>query len=299
MTLAVSPPDNVRITGALALSPDGRWLVFISQAPDAPPTLWLRSLESGATRRLEGTDNPLYPFWAPQGDTLGFFAGGRLKVITLTGGPPRVLATAPNGRGGSWGSDGTILFVPEPVGPVFKVSSVGGSVTQVTTVNGAKGEVGHRFPEHLDATRFIYTTQAGSEDVAGVYLASLDGVPPTRLVPQYSNATIKGGHLLYVDNGAIVARSFDSTTGTLGAPAEVAAPVAAGGFGYSAFSVVGNLLAFSPANGRGSRPYRSGSIVTGDRWVSQAPRLGSTTSTPSTRWSRGTGARWPSERFSP
>jgi Tol biopolymer transport system component len=251
LTLAVSPPDGVRITGAVAFSPDGRQLVFVGQAPDAPPALWLRSMETGMTRQLDSTTDPLYPIWAPTGDALGFFADGKVKVISLSGGPPRVLAVASNGRGGSWGPDGTILFVPEPNNAVFRVPSAGGPASKVTTLNLARGEVGHRFPEHVDANRFIYTIQAG-DDAAGVYLSSLDAAQATRLVPQYSNATVEDGQLFYVDNGAIVARPFNVTTGALGTPTEVAAPVATGGFAYSAFSVAGNMLAFSPRTGSGA-----------------------------------------------
>lgn len=254
LTLAVSPPDGVRITGAIALSPDGRQFVFVGQAVDEPPALWLRAQESGRTRRLDGTTDAIYPFWAPESDALGFFADGRLKVTTLAGSPPRVLAPAPNGRGGSWGPDGTILFGPEPNSPIFRVASEGGRVTQVTTLDFDKQEVGHRFPEHLDSRRFIYTSQAGSIDVSGVYMASLDAPSGTRLVPYYSNATVEAGHLLYVDNGAIVARPFDAASGAVGVPFELAGPVSsgAGGIGYGAFAVAGNLVAFSPLTGAGA-----------------------------------------------
>ena len=52
------------------------------------------------------------PFFSPDGQWLGFFGGGKLKKIAVTGGAPVTLADAPIARGGSWAEDGTIVFTP-------------------------------------------------------------------------------------------------------------------------------------------------------------------------------------------
>jgi hypothetical protein len=51
---------------------------------------------------LAGTEGASYPFWAPDGRAIRFFAGGNLKRIDLAGGTPQVLADAPADRGGTW-----------------------------------------------------------------------------------------------------------------------------------------------------------------------------------------------------
>ena len=73
--------------------------------------LWVRSLDAGESRALPGTGGASFPFWSPDGRTIGFFANGKLKRIDVAGGTPLVLADAPNARGGTWSADGVILFV--------------------------------------------------------------------------------------------------------------------------------------------------------------------------------------------
>ena len=41
---------------------------------------------------------------------IGFFARGKLKKISVSGGAPQILCHAPRGIGGSWNQDDTIIF---------------------------------------------------------------------------------------------------------------------------------------------------------------------------------------------
>ena len=245
MTLAVAPPEQVRITGATALSPDGRSFVFVGQGSDGAPALWVRTIQNGAARQLADTDDPAFPFWSPQGDAVGFFAGGKLKTIALAGGPPKVLAAASSGRGGSWGPDGTILYVPETTSPIFRISDRGGESTAVTKLDAVGGQIGHRWPHYIDSGHFLFTVQGARPDATGIYFSSVGSTGTSRLVPQYSNGIYSNGHLLYVAESVIVARSLDPVRGTVGDPVELAGPVAyTGGLGFSAFSATATLLAF-------------------------------------------------------
>ena len=178
MVFTIAPPDHIRITGATALSPDGRSIVFVGQGEDGPPTLWIRSIDNGAVRQLADTDDPAFPFWAPGADAIAFFAGGKLKTVALAGGPPRVLAPAPSGRGGSWGPDGTILFVPDTTTPILRVSERGGEAVAVTQLETTAGQIGHRWPKHVDAQHFLFTVQGAQTDTTGIYLATVGSPPP-------------------------------------------------------------------------------------------------------------------------
>src|SRR5262245_11403851 len=117
----------------LSLSPDGKTLAFVCAAGDGRRQIWLRSLSEMAARPVPETDGGWYPFWSPDGQSLGFFADGKLKAIDLRGGSPRTLAEAPSGRGGSWGRNGTVLFAPNISSPILRVSSQGGKTEPVTT----------------------------------------------------------------------------------------------------------------------------------------------------------------------
>ena len=68
--------------------------------------LWVRSLDQVIPRPLAGTDGAQYPFWAPDGRAIGFYAEGKLKRIDVAGGGSQVLADAPTNRGGTWNREG-------------------------------------------------------------------------------------------------------------------------------------------------------------------------------------------------
>ena len=60
----------------LAVSPDGRHLVFVAAEPQGPSFLWLRPLGESEARRLPGTDAVDAPFWSPDSRTVAFFSQG-------------------------------------------------------------------------------------------------------------------------------------------------------------------------------------------------------------------------------
>ena len=72
--------------------------------------LWVRALDSLQSQALAGTEAATYPFWSPDSHYIGFFAHGKLKKIAVTGGPAQTLCDAPLGRGGTWNSEGVIVF---------------------------------------------------------------------------------------------------------------------------------------------------------------------------------------------
>src|SRR5206468_7839337 len=130
-------------------SPDGRRLVFTATVGHDAPQLWIRSLDSLQPEPLAGTVGAEYPFWSPDSESIGFFAGGSLKRIDLAGGPARILAATPNGRGGAWSRGGIILFAPTTQGGLYRVPATGGAVSPVTQVSAEGHEASHRWPWFL------------------------------------------------------------------------------------------------------------------------------------------------------
>ena len=249
---SIALPPQIQMGGASELSPDGSRFVFVGLGADGPPALWLQSLRTGSVQKLAGTDYASLPFWSPAGDLVGFFATGKLKIIPAAGGNARTLATAQNGRGASWSADGTILYVPEPNSPVFRVSDKGGSSTPITTLDHSRGDIGHRWPVFIDDRHFLFTLQSAKTDVTGIYLATTDSPTSIRLAPQYSNAAYTLGNVLYLSNGMIVSQHLDLQNSRLtGDAVEVAGPAAySGGLGFESFSVASNgVLAYAPGFG--------------------------------------------------
>src|SRR5205814_11472 len=90
----------------IAISPDGRLLVFSATDTSGTPALFVRPLASLEAHKLAGTDNSNFPFWSPDSRNIGFFADGKLKKVAAEGGTAEALCNASDGRGGSWNKDG-------------------------------------------------------------------------------------------------------------------------------------------------------------------------------------------------
>jgi eukaryotic-like serine/threonine-protein kinase len=174
--LLLSPPDSVLGT-FVAASPDGNWLAFTASPSDGNALLWLRALDSLAARSLPGTEGASQPFWSPDSRSLGFFAGGKLKTVDLSGGAPQTLCDVSGDvRGGTWGADGTIVFAPSFQGTLARVRATGGSVAPTSVLDEARKEQTHRWPSFLpDGRHFLYYASQGSGAEPGTILVgSLD-----------------------------------------------------------------------------------------------------------------------------
>jgi len=217
--IATAPTDDP----SMALSPDGTQITFVANQ-DRVPVLWLRSLDALENRALPGTAGASFPFWSPDGRTIGFFADNKLKRIDVAGGIPLMIADAPNARGGTWNTDGVILFAPGAIAPIMRVSTRGGPAESVTQLNAASGPA-HRLPQFLpDGKRFLFSSALGTADTNGVYLGSLDKTPPVRLLPGDSAGRFAApDKLLTVKQGALQAYSFNAAAGVVqGEPVVIA-----------------------------------------------------------------------------
>ena len=107
---------------------------------------------------LAGTDGADSPFFSPDGQQIAFFAGGKLKRISVAGGAPVTLCDAPNGRGGAWGEDGTIVFAPDggPGAILWRVSSAGGKAEPLASL--AEGEWSQQWPQVLPGGKAVLYT---------------------------------------------------------------------------------------------------------------------------------------------
>jgi eukaryotic-like serine/threonine-protein kinase len=249
MTFSIAPPDQVRPGGSFALSPDGRHFAFVALAADGAPSLWVRSIDTAATLPLPGTDDASYPFWSPQSDAIGFFAGGMLKTVAIADGVPKTLAPAPNGRGGAWSVDGTILYAFVN-SALYRVSAKGG-VPSVAIQRDSQHQSGLRWPAFLDDRHFVFAVQ-GDKGATGIYLGSLDSPSSTRLVGVYSNTAVVDGRLLFVSDGALVAQALDVDRGRLvGDAVEIVGQIAySGGLAFGAFSASSTgMLAYTAGRG--------------------------------------------------
>jgi Tol biopolymer transport system component len=210
------PPDTTFATSIaqvsatqFALSPDGRRLAFVAAAPGGSPALWLRTLDSTEPILLGGTDDASYPFWSPDGGSLGFFAHNALKRLDIGGGSPRMLCEAGfEARGGAWNADGVIVFAGSTRSGLLRVPADGGVPSPL--LNLREGESSYRWPSFLpDGRRFLFQMRRSSG--RGIYVGSLDGASPSLLLDDAPYAAVYAppGFLLTMRDGMLLAYPFD------------------------------------------------------------------------------------------
>jgi len=235
-----TPTPSSVPTPQFALSPNGRRLVFVASVAYDAPQLWIRELDALNAEPVPGTHGAEYPFWSPDSESIGFFANGSLKRVDLGGWPPRVLAAAEHGRGGTWSRLGLILFAPHPQSGLYRVAASGGPATALTQLDASRHQASHRWPQFLsDDRHFIYFVQSTSPETHGIYLSDLDGSEPKRLVTSgLSAAYVAPDRLLFVAEGALMATRFDWKGARLaGEPLPVISAVAGSSNFSSAVSV--------------------------------------------------------------
>ena len=262
----ISPPhERFASHPAAAISPDGRQIVFWAPDQAGRVGLWIRSLDSPAARLLPGTDSDnlpsgIAPFWSPDGRSIGFFADRKLKRIDVATGTPLILAEAGNPRGGSWGANGAIVFVPVTGGAVCRISASGGEVTPLS-ITPAQNASGFRWPYFLpDGRHFLV-----NDRVNGVFLAALDEREVRRLSTVDSRVEYADGRVFFGRNGNLFAQPFDEEQLKLsGEPLRVAENL-----GLSAGDVSNYAFSVSP---RGTMVYCSSLAhpITQLTWFSRA-----------------------------
>ena len=211
MRFFIAPTDEATFTGAV-VSPDGRRLAISVRDSSGRSVLWLRSLDSLTTQPLFGTENAGSPFWSPDSRSIGFFSGGKLKRIDVSGGPPQNLCNTGSGASGTWNRDGVIIFAPESGSCLYRVSASGGVATQITTFDQSRQEVAHKYPQFLpDGKHFLYLAQSSQLENSGIVVASLDSKENKRVLKTRGGAAYtSSGYLFFLRDRTLMAQPFDS-----------------------------------------------------------------------------------------
>jgi Tol biopolymer transport system component len=248
--------------GAMAVSPDGRWMVFPAIGEDGVTRYWLRSLDGVEVRALPGTEGtPVSPpvAWSFDSRWVVFGTGTdrKLKKVDIQGGPPQNISDFPGGlNGAGWNSEGVIVAGSSISGnPILRVSASGGQATPITAL--APGDTFHAWPQFLpDGKHFLYERVSADPGKAGVYIGSLDAKPneqsTQRLLASdreayYAPSQGSGiGNLIFLRQSTLMAQPFDPRKLELsGEPAAVADGVdsfSARSYGLFSVSNTGTLV---------------------------------------------------------
>jgi Tol biopolymer transport system component len=238
----VGPSEKITFVNqaAMAVSPDGRWMVFTASGEDGQTRYYIRALDGVEVRALPGTEGSSSgpaswsydSRWVVFANNLG---GGKLKKVDIQGGPPQNVADFPGFLSGAgWNSDGVIIAGSSGAasGPILRVPAAGGQLTPVTAL--APGESAHLWPQFLpDGKHFLYERISSDTAKTGIYIGSID-VQPNQQSMERLLATDRqayyaptpgdgSGHLVFLRGGTLMAQPFDSRKlGLSGEPAAIA-----------------------------------------------------------------------------
>jgi Tol biopolymer transport system component/tRNA A-37 threonylcarbamoyl transferase component Bud32 len=189
------------------ISPDGARLVYAARGPNGKQMLAVRLLSQPGGTLLSGTEDGFDPFFSPDGQWIGFFAGGKLKKTSVNGSAPVTLCGADVPRGASWGEDGTIVAALTNTDGLFRVPASGGEPQRLTKTGG--GESTHRWPQVLPGGQSVLFTSSHSlSNYESANIEVLDYKSGQRTVIQqggYFGRYLASGHVVYVHEGVLFA----------------------------------------------------------------------------------------------
>src|SRR5665213_2736905 len=228
----VLPPGQHFDAGrpSLAISPDGTRLVYAAAQGNSGGSilrdvggtqLYLRTMDSLDAQPIAGTEGARNPFFSPDGKWIGFSAAGTLKKISISGGPPVILAeyAATAGSAGAIGGasweHGVIAF-GEAGGPVQQIADTGGNAHPLTRLEA--GELGNSFPEFFpDGKNVLFDIEAGA-NITGSVTVQGDRIAvqslktgerrdliPSGFLPRYAHS----GHIVYLQGANLMAAPFN------------------------------------------------------------------------------------------
>ena len=139
--LSIALPPGEQVTAPPAISPDGQVVAYAAGRTPNSSQLYIRSLSDFAPHVVANSSGALYPFFSPDGRSIGFFAGGRLRRSSTAGGGAMDVAHAPTPWGAAWFADGTIVYVPSLGLGLWRVKAEGGPPVQLDEAGRRRARV--------------------------------------------------------------------------------------------------------------------------------------------------------------
>jgi serine/threonine-protein kinase len=257
---SISPPPGHRFLSkvSFALSPDGTRLAFAAVSAEGRRRLWIRPLDTLYASPLVEVDGEAWPFFSPDGGSLGFFSHGYVRTLDIHGGAGGVLCEATGFRGGAWGSGDVIVFAAE--GGIFRTTTSGGECELL--IPDTLSPTGGR-PSFLpDGNRFLHTDpfnrtlevgdlRSGDNQVVASWDPILSGGSPFTWAQSAGQGYLVFGAHQSGSSGEedpfLMAARMDPNDGSiLGNPVEIVSTVRASA-GIHSYSVSNTgLLAYMP-----------------------------------------------------
>ena len=215
--LSVSVPPDTTLSpptwANVALSPDGSRLAFTTGSGESG-RLYLREMDELEATLVEGSEGATGPFFSPDGQWLGFLAGGQILKVPTEGGSPIAVVdtTDQNSYAPAWGPDDTIIYTPTYSSGLHRVSANGGDPEVLTSPDTAAGELGHWYPHLLpDGDTVLFTVYASPLEKSHTDSLSLT-TGERRMILEAATFVryVPTGHLIYpAPTNSLMAVPFD------------------------------------------------------------------------------------------
>ena len=258
-----SPPPEPPARQALSIAiPPGRELLDVAVSPDARriaytavaggrTRLYARRADRFETEAVPGTEGARQPFFAPDGATVGYFADGWLRTVSLDGdegtpdGDERELGSGPGTTtdvlrvsgepaGGAWDASGRIVFGGPGNAGLQQVAAAGGEPVALTVVDADDEETAHGWPHVIDERRILFTTARRGRDPRLSLLDRETGETRPLLLADGGGWFVEPSFVVFVRRGEIFAApvALDAEEETRGTPSP--RPVLRGAAGSAA-----------------------------------------------------------------
>ena len=254
MSVLVGPGERLwqGASSSIAISPDGSRVAFVGEKEERI-SLFVRSLDAYDAVPVRSSDGARDPFFSPDGEWVGFFAGGEMRRVHLASGASSSITHASlQSRGASWGADERIVFSQDGAKGLFVVPSAGGKAELLAAPDPGDDVVEYLWPQWLPEQRSVLFTRRRlnasgiSDELVVLDLASARVQAIGRGT---QGVFVPSGHVVYATGGSLEAVGLDlESLTTTGGSVQVVESVHGYPIGATSFAVSpsGALLYVEP-----------------------------------------------------
>jgi serine/threonine-protein kinase len=200
----------------VSVSRDGTRLAYDSLSGTSSATLMLRMMDEFDARPVTGGEGATAPIFSPDGQWIAYSTldqPRRIRRIPITGGTSVAVCEGDLLTGAAWTDDDWIIF-SGPKG-LMRVGAAGGTPEALTSLDAAKHELVHAYPQVLPGGRQVLFSVV-SDDVWSVAILDLASRRYRTVAKGGLNSRyVAGGHLTFVRGGTLFAVPFNLANQTV------------------------------------------------------------------------------------